>query len=147
MTDPDSCGATTRDGDPCQLPAGWGTDTDAGRCKLHGGATPSGPDHPAYTHGLYSDALREEDRDLLATVEGVRRERKLADTLNVAIVKLHRAAESGEADGKAIRDWMDTIRTLAKDLDKVADGETIRMIDDDDDPDLDALEDMAEDLF
>jgi hypothetical protein len=37
---PDSniCGAKTRDGSPCQRPAGWGTDRDGGRCKQHGGA-------------------------------------------------------------------------------------------------------------
>ncbi|MEF8887327.1 MAG: HGGxSTG domain-containing protein [Haloarculaceae archaeon] len=37
------CGATTRDGDPCKRPAGWGTDhVGEGRCKQHGGAEGSG---------------------------------------------------------------------------------------------------------
>lgn len=32
------CGATNRNGEPCQRPAGWGTDHPGeGRCKLHGG--------------------------------------------------------------------------------------------------------------
>lgn len=32
------CGADNRDGDPCGLPAGWGTDHPGeGRCKHHGG--------------------------------------------------------------------------------------------------------------
>lgn len=38
----DRCGATAkRTRQPCQRPAGWGTDHPGlGRCKLHGGATP-----------------------------------------------------------------------------------------------------------
>ena len=38
----DKCGATTRSGQKCGRPAGWGTPTPgAGPCKLHGGCTPS----------------------------------------------------------------------------------------------------------
>lgn len=36
MTD-ENCGRTNRHGDPCELPAGWGTDDDSGACKFHGG--------------------------------------------------------------------------------------------------------------
>jgi len=39
------CGAQRRqgDGEPCKRPAGWGTDHPGdGRCKLHGGSSPSG---------------------------------------------------------------------------------------------------------
>lgn len=37
------CGATNRHGEPCQLPAGWGTPGSGGkRCKYHGGAS-TGP--------------------------------------------------------------------------------------------------------
>lgn len=39
------CGATTRSGTPCKLPAGHGTPSKFGRCKLHGGATPSHVKH------------------------------------------------------------------------------------------------------
>lgn len=39
------CGATKRDGTPCKLPAGHGTPSKFGRCKLHGGATPSHVKH------------------------------------------------------------------------------------------------------
>lgn len=36
MTDPDICGSTdTNSGEPCQRPAGWGTDSDIGPCKQH----------------------------------------------------------------------------------------------------------------
>jgi len=43
------CGAKTKkSGEPCQKPAGWGTDhVGVGKCKLHGGATP-------VKHGMYS---------------------------------------------------------------------------------------------
>jgi hypothetical protein len=37
-----TCGARTRDGGKCGKPAGWGTPTGAGYCKLHTGATPNG---------------------------------------------------------------------------------------------------------
>lgn len=37
------CGAANREGEPCSLPAGWGTPGSGGRrCKFHGGAS-SGP--------------------------------------------------------------------------------------------------------
>lgn len=36
-----TCGAKTRSGGLCGKPAGWGTPVKTGRCKLHGGATPS----------------------------------------------------------------------------------------------------------
>jgi hypothetical protein len=45
------CGATNRDGEPCQLPAGWGTPGSGGdRCKFHGGAS-TGPDSTAHLAG------------------------------------------------------------------------------------------------
>ena len=38
----DKCGGRTRAGGSCQRPAGWGTDhVGIGRCKLHGGSTPT----------------------------------------------------------------------------------------------------------
>lgn len=36
------CGAKTRTGGACGKPSGWGTPHTAGRCKLHGGLSPSG---------------------------------------------------------------------------------------------------------
>lgn len=50
-----TCGAKTRAGSPCRLPAGWGTDhVGEGRCKLHGGASPRGVDSPHFKHGARS---------------------------------------------------------------------------------------------
>jgi len=54
------CGATKRNdsGEPCSLPAGWGTNhVGEGRCKLHGGASTGAPknNQNRIKHGLYSD--------------------------------------------------------------------------------------------
>jgi len=88
MTD-EICGATNRDGDECQLSAGWGTDhVGEGRCKFHGGAggdvgDPGGDGPPegnqnARTHGLNAtpeylvEHLTEsQEDDLVATFEGL----------------------------------------------------------------------------
>lgn len=50
------CGARgNKTGKPCQQPAGWGTSHPGeGRCKLHGGRSPRGIDHPRYSTGVYS---------------------------------------------------------------------------------------------
>lgn len=94
MTDTtDTCPATNRDGEPCGLSAGWGTDNDGGPCKFHGGAGGSGDDHEgndwAAKHGAYSDSfvrdfLREDEiarvedlREILDTPEGAREDAKL----------------------------------------------------------------------
>lgn len=73
MPEVDVCGGTKRDGsgDPCQLPAGWGTDhTGEGRCKHHdGGGAPKGNDN-ATTHGgykrVYEDSLTDDNAALIA---------------------------------------------------------------------------------
>jgi len=81
----DICGATAKStGEPCQRPAGWGTDNDSGRCKFHGGAGGSTPgdgsgapeeNTNSVTHGAYAqhntyytDVL---DDDLRAFVDSV----------------------------------------------------------------------------
>jgi len=44
----DICGAVNRNGNPCKLPAGWGTPGSGGqRCKHHGGLS-SGPDDASH---------------------------------------------------------------------------------------------------
>jgi len=61
MTD-DICGATTRDGDPCKLPAGWGTDSN-GRCKLHGGnaGAPEGEANGSYDTGAFAEKIEADE--------------------------------------------------------------------------------------
>ncbi len=47
----DICGATNNRGEPCQLPAGWGTPGSGGdRCRFHGGAS-TGPDDTEHLEG------------------------------------------------------------------------------------------------
>lgn len=43
------CGAKTRNGGKCRKPA-----MENGRCRLHGGLSLSGADHPNFKHGAYS---------------------------------------------------------------------------------------------
>lgn len=56
------CGTRTRQATSnpvCHRPAGWGTShPGVGRCKLHGGCSPSGPDHPNWRSGRYADKFR-----------------------------------------------------------------------------------------
>lgn len=48
MTESEICGATAKStGEPCQRPSGWGADSEAGRCKFHGGSTPTKDENPA----------------------------------------------------------------------------------------------------
>ena len=47
------CGAKTRAGGKCQR-----APMENGRCRLHGGATPSGPASPNYKHGRYASVFR-----------------------------------------------------------------------------------------
>lgn len=97
-------GAVVRDDDGNALFGGYcgnwpGKATDhvgEGRCALHGGATPDGTDHGAWRHGLYSDVIRPEDRDTLATIQRMSTEAKLEATLNLQVLKLRRAVESME---------------------------------------------------
>lgn len=56
------CGSQTRQSESrpvCHRPAGWGTShPGVGRCKLHGGCSPSGPDHPNWRGGRYAHKFR-----------------------------------------------------------------------------------------
>jgi hypothetical protein len=56
------CGSLTRQSESkpfCHRPAGWGTSHPrVGRCKLHGGCSPSGPNHPNWRGGRYAYKFR-----------------------------------------------------------------------------------------
>src|SRR5688572_32456848 len=54
-----TCGAKNRQGEPCKVRPMVGKN----RCRLHGGKTPTGTKGNR-THGLYSSALSDEERDL-----------------------------------------------------------------------------------
>ena len=51
-----TCGAKTRSGNPCQKPPLQGK----ARCRLHGGMSLSGHDHPNYMHGHATKAYRKQ---------------------------------------------------------------------------------------
>jgi len=128
----DTCDATNREGDPCGLPAGWGTDhVGDGRCKLHGGASLRGEDNPAFKHGLFSDYLGEEDRKAAETLTEYDDAEKLEELINWRLARLRRylremAEEERMSFWDAFRDVVDAteevsdeeIRALAQMLDK-----------------------------
>jgi len=96
-----NCGATNREGEPCSLPAGWGTDhVGEGRCRIHGGSAgaPTGRDNGAFEHGLFSDHLDEEDRNTIDALEEMDMEEKLADVINWRLARLRRAARELNSD-------------------------------------------------
>lgn len=67
------CGHKTRDGLPCTLPKGWGTDhVGEGRCRIRGGGRKGGkPMGRPPIHGLYSKTTHKRLRQLIeeATTE------------------------------------------------------------------------------
>lgn len=61
----DICGAEAKStGEPCQRPAGWGTDSSSGRCKFHGGASTGAPENNgnAEKTGLHADPKKYKER-------------------------------------------------------------------------------------
>lgn len=96
------CGAITRNGTPCQKSPLKGKK----RCALHGGKS-SGPKNPeklknnqnARTHGIYSDAIDENEKELWDEIElGT-----LDDAIKIAKLQLRRALiaqrKAEEAEG------------------------------------------------
>src|SRR5688500_15140239 len=77
LSDVNACGARTRYGGPCRQPAM----RTNGRCRMHGGKTPSGLASPNLLHGRYSKDLPTqlltrfeealEDRELLSLRQDV----------------------------------------------------------------------------
>jgi hypothetical protein len=106
----DTCGCTKRDGseEPCELPAGWGTDTPGeGPCKYHGGAAenqgaPEGndnaTDHGAFKEHFRSDLTPEEQNaidSLVAHLTDINDERTVAaECAAEALMKYKRSADS-----------------------------------------------------
>lgn len=95
--DSNTCGARKRsNGEPCQLPAGWGTDHPGeGRCKLHGGASTGPKDQRgnknARKHGAYETVLRNQLNDNEKELfDGVSDQCDLRNELRVLRFKLAR---------------------------------------------------------
>jgi hypothetical protein len=110
----DICGAETRDGDPCQMPAGWGTDhVGEGRCKRHGGNA----GRPV-EHGRYS-AKKEKLQDRLEEYRTEENPGELWEELALLRALLQRQLAEGDIDTdtvlglvKEIRQTLDTINKM-----------------------------------
>jgi hypothetical protein len=89
MQQSEQCGATTRDGEPCQRRAGWGTDhVGEGRCKQHGGnaGAPEGENNGSYEHGGFAEKI--EADEIIAAFE------EAADADNLDPVWMRLAGEA-----------------------------------------------------
>lgn len=89
------CGAKTRSGQPCRNRA-----MANGRCRMHGGKSTGAPkaNQNARTHGIYSDALADDEKGLWEQVEVG----NLDNAIKIAHLQLRRAmiaqraAEAGD---------------------------------------------------
>jgi hypothetical protein len=105
-TGPRLCGAKTRSGGTCKLAPLTGQT----RCKLHGGATPSGKDSPHFKHGFYAKAL---PKDLKANFEKLLADPQLLEGRSeVALMQLRlqrlSARVNSNESGRAWRTLQDT---------------------------------------
>lgn len=112
MTNADTCGATTRDGSPCQLPRGWGTDHPGeGRCKHHGGAGGRPP-----THGLYSESARDSLREKIEAA----REQPIGELTEEMAVVRALLDDYLEDVGNVDEDAVKHVTTLAAEVRRIA---------------------------
>lgn len=110
--DADTCGAQTSAGDPCELPAGWGTDRDGGKCKYHGGAGGR-----PIEHGLYSEAARD---GLQEKIQAARAE-PLGDLTGEMAVLRALLTRYLESLGAVDADALDAVTTLVGEIRRTAD--------------------------
>lgn len=66
---PPRCGARNRQGAPCQAPAIRGKT----RCRLHGGRSLAGREHPNYKHGNYTKEAFIERSEVTRLIKEYRR--------------------------------------------------------------------------
>lgn len=90
------CKGTTRKGQPCGKPPGWGTSHNGtGNCRYHGGASPGAPigNKNAVTTGeyetIYVSALSESEQDLYERVE-TKPLPQIEMELKLVCVRIHR---------------------------------------------------------
>jgi len=78
------CGAKTRSGQPCKNHA-----MANGRCRMHGGKSTGAPkgNQNARTHGIYSDVIADDERELWAQIEIG----SLDDAIRITHLQLRRA--------------------------------------------------------
>lgn len=101
------CGAKTRSGQPCRSRA-----MANGRCRMHGGKGSGAPkaNQNARTHGIYSDALAEDEAGLWDSVEVG----SLDSAIKIAHLQLRRAliAQSKAEGGDGLDLDLESVNTL-----------------------------------
>ena len=101
------CRATTRSGQPCQNRA-----MPNGRCRMHGGKSTGAPkaNQNARTHGIYSDALAEDEKGLWEQVEVG----NLDNAIKIAHLQLRRAliAQNKAEGGDGLDLDLESVNTL-----------------------------------
>src|SRR4051794_1434009 len=90
------CGATNRQGQPCQKPPLKGKQ----RCMMHGGKTPKARHTGPLKHGLYSSALNDEERELWTEIQLG----NVDDELRLCRIQLRRAMNLEASISKAPND-------------------------------------------
>lgn len=112
----------------CANPAGTGTEHPGeGRCKHHGGSSLRGRDNPRFKHGLFSDVMNDEDRAVMAELEGVSSPDMLDELIRLNMVQLRRAVEYMTDDEEEARNFFDAfdevVQAAAESPDGVGDSE------------------------
>lgn len=135
----DICGATKRDGsgDECELPAGWGTDDDSGRCKYHGGASSGAPEgndnatkHGAWSESFVTDFLRDDEIERVRQAEDLLGEPETAQDVGrtAAAIALEQFRRTG--DDRFLRRYESICDTFNiapdEELDVTVDGEVTK---------------------
>jgi hypothetical protein len=110
-TTPTNHGRERDDYPYCLQYAGSGTDYQDGACSDHGGATGRGEDSPAFKHGLFSDYLSAEDRDVVDALEKYGDVEKLDELINWRLARLRRAVRALN-DQETDRDFWAAFRDI-----------------------------------
>lgn len=96
------CEATAKTtGEQCGQPA----EGPHGKCRFHGGASLKGEESPTFKHGIYSDVVRPEDREVLDALEDLSTAKKLDETLNLQLMKLRRAVALLDDPDREVSFW------------------------------------------
>jgi len=108
------CGATNNRGDPCKLPAGWGTPGSGGtRCRFHGGSS-TGPDDTSHLEdnefAKDNDGGPPENNDNAAIHGGF-------SDWETAYERFQADADARERIDKLVTNYLETASEHADDLD------------------------------
>lgn len=91
-----------------------------GKCRLHGGATPSGPDSANYIHGRYADAFRGKLAEKFERASADRNPLDLMPELAVQRALLHQYVEFESGKRKMSASAVQNISSLTGDVVKTA---------------------------